>query len=208
MKLGLSRGKGQGGCLLLVEKPSGSKTGLSVSNNFWRQLLSHVVLLNGDPGSIMGKHYLSYRWGQWLIDLTSLHLTSHLFSEHLLDRDLYLSWIVRSLRDCDLDSLPIWLLVTKIYLQEVLQYRHHGRLLVEAIFDHLRRVIYPKAYIPYTFQHSNKPPGLAIIRSRTIRFRCSTDYPIREGYHAPRPWVLPPVWLLGRTRRGCQELLT
>ncbi len=45
-----------------------------------------------------------------------------------------------SLRDCDLDTLPIWLLVTQIHQQELLQHRQRGKLLAEAVLRHLQKV--------------------------------------------------------------------
>ncbi|KAL2042917.1 hypothetical protein N7G274_003975 [Stereocaulon virgatum] len=72
-----------------------------------------------------------------------LRLASHLYSEHLLDREQYLSWLIDSLCDSDLDSLPIWLLLMQIHQQEVLQHRQRGRRLAEGILEHLENAHIP-----------------------------------------------------------------
>lgn len=70
----------------------------------------------------------------------SLRLASHLYSEHLLDRGQYLDWVIASTRDSDLDSLPLWLLVTQIHQQEIIQHSQQGRRLTEAMLEHLYKV--------------------------------------------------------------------
>ncbi|KAF6237053.1 hypothetical protein HO173_004932 [Letharia columbiana] len=66
-----------------------------------------------------------------------LRLITHLYSEHLLDRDHYLDWLIVSFRDSDLDALPMWLLVMQIHQQDILQHRQRGRRLAEALSKHL-----------------------------------------------------------------------
>lgn len=70
----------------------------------------------------------------------SLRLASHLYSDHLLDRGQYLDWVIGSVGNSDLDSLPLWLLVTQIHQQEILRHRQRGRLLTEAVLGHLYQV--------------------------------------------------------------------
>ena len=69
-----------------------------------------------------------------------LRLASHLSSEHLLDQDHYLSWVLSSLQNCELDNLPIWLLVMQIHRDELLEQRQRGRRLVEALLEQLHKV--------------------------------------------------------------------
>ena len=75
-----------------------------------------------------------------LIRMTSLRLITHLCSEHLLDQDHYLDWLIASFRDSDLDILPMWLLIVQINQQDVLQHRQRGRRLAEALLKHLDKV--------------------------------------------------------------------
>lgn len=75
-----------------------------------------------------------------LTRVTSLRLITHLYSEHLLDRDHYLDWLIASFRDSDLDALPMWLLVMQIHQQDILQHRQRGRRLAEALSKHLDKV--------------------------------------------------------------------
>lgn len=69
-----------------------------------------------------------------------LRLASHLSSDHLLDQDHYLDWILSSLQHCELDTLPVWMLVMQIHRQELLQQRQRGRRLVEALLGQLHKV--------------------------------------------------------------------
>lgn len=69
-----------------------------------------------------------------------LRLASHLSLEHLLDREHYLAWALSSLQSCDLDNLPVWLLVMQIHRDELLQQRQRGRHLVEALFTQLHKI--------------------------------------------------------------------
>ena len=69
-----------------------------------------------------------------------LRLVSHLRSEHLLDRDHYLGWILSSLQACDVDSLPIWMLVMQIHWAELLRHRQRGRRLVEALLEQINQI--------------------------------------------------------------------
>ncbi|KAA6408073.1 MAG: RNA polymerase II mediator complex component Srb8 [Lasallia pustulata] len=70
----------------------------------------------------------------------ALRLSSQLFSEHLMDQDHYIDWMIASLHNSDLDNAPIWLLITQIHWKEILQYRRRGRRLAEALLEQLQRV--------------------------------------------------------------------
>jgi len=82
----------------------------------------------------------SFAIGSRLTDFSSLRLASHLYSEHLLHQDHYLDWLMKSLEDSDLDSIPIWLLVLQIHRQELLEHRQRGRRLAGAVLGHLHKV--------------------------------------------------------------------
>lgn len=60
-----------------------------------------------------------------------------MFSERLLDQEHYIDWLIASLYPSDLDTTPIWLLVTQIYWKEILEHRQRGRKLAEAILGQL-----------------------------------------------------------------------
>ena len=69
----------------------------------------------------------------------------HLISEHLLDQHHYLSWILTSLQDTDLENLPIWILIMQLQFDELTGQRRRGKCLAKALLEHLRKVccIYP-----------------------------------------------------------------
>lgn len=81
-----------------------------------------------------------YRMRNLLIVTISLRLVTHLYSERLLNQDQYLEWIISSLRNCDLDSILLWLLVVQIYWKEILCYRQRGKYLIEAVLIQLSKV--------------------------------------------------------------------
>ena len=88
----------------------------------------------------MGKAQSSLSPSLTLTRKPSLRLITHLYSEHLLDQDYYLDWLIASFRDSNLDALPMWLLVVQIHRQDVIQHRQRGRRLAEALLEHLDRV--------------------------------------------------------------------
>lgn len=75
-----------------------------------------------------------------LIVMISLRLVTYLYSERLLNQDQYLEWITSSLQSCDLDSIPVWLLIIQINWKEILRYRQRGKHLTEAILIQLSKV--------------------------------------------------------------------
>lgn len=88
----------------------------------------------------MGKAQSSLNPSLELTRKPSLRLVTHLYSEHLLDQDHYLDWLIASFRDSDLDTLPMWLLVVQIHQQDVFQHRQRGRRMAEALLEHLDKV--------------------------------------------------------------------
>lgn len=75
---------------------------------------------------------------------------SHIFSEHLLDQDQYLDWVVASLQNSDLHCVLVWLLVVQLYWKEILRYRERGRRLAEALLDQLWKVSRVARSLPAT----------------------------------------------------------
>ncbi|KAI9769426.1 MAG: RNA polymerase II mediator complex subunit [Geoglossum simile] len=75
----------------------------------------------------------------WRLKISyAVRLSAHLFSEHLLDREHYLDWLISQLESCSLERLPMWLLILQIYWQELVQYRRHGKRLAEALLKKLQ----------------------------------------------------------------------
>ena len=75
---------------------------------------------------------------EWKMKINyGLRLASQVYAESLLDCDQYLNWLIRSMKESDLDSLPIWLLVQELHHQDLLKHRQRGRRLVCAVLDHI-----------------------------------------------------------------------
>lgn len=74
--------------------------------------------------------------------MVSLRLVTYLYSERLLNQDQYLEWVTSSLRNCDLDSIPVWLHIAQINWKEILRYRQRGKHLTEAVLVQLSKVEY------------------------------------------------------------------
>ncbi|KAI0476160.1 transcription mediator subunit Med12 [Xylariaceae sp. FL0804] len=66
----------------------------------------------------------------------AIRLATHLYAEHLLERDHYMDWLVSGLENSNHAKLPMWLLIVQIYWKDVLKLRRHGRRLVTAIVAH------------------------------------------------------------------------
>ncbi|KAI9754382.1 MAG: RNA polymerase II mediator complex subunit, partial [Candelina submexicana] len=64
-------------------------------------------------------------------------LSSHLFAEHLLDKDHYFGWLLTSFAASSLDKVPIWLLVLQIFWEELIHSRKNGRRLAESLLEKL-----------------------------------------------------------------------
>ena len=88
-----------------------------------------------------------------LILMVSLRLVTYLYSERLLNQDQYLEWIISSLRNCDLDSISVWLLVAQINWKEILRYRQRGKPLTEAILKQLSKVGYVQQSLQRQVNH-------------------------------------------------------
>lgn len=73
-------------------------------------------------------------------NLSSIRLSTQLYTERLLDQDHFLDWLLLSLETTELDKLPIWLLLMKIYWQDLVAVRRRGRRLAETLLSHLDTV--------------------------------------------------------------------
>ena len=82
--------------------------------------------------------------------LYGFRLVSCIYEERLLDRGQYLDWLVRHLEQADLETLPLWLLLTRLHQQDLLASRQNSRRMAGAILEHLKDAHGPtkKAYSP------------------------------------------------------------
>ncbi|KAI1154130.1 transcription mediator subunit Med12 [Nemania diffusa] len=79
----------------------------------------------------------SFTEPDWKAKVTyAIRLATHLYAEHLLDRDHYMEWLIASLESSTEARLPIWLLLVQIYWKDMLKLRRHGRRLVTAMLGH------------------------------------------------------------------------
>ncbi|KAF2675007.1 hypothetical protein BT63DRAFT_26410 [Microthyrium microscopicum] len=70
----------------------------------------------------------------------AIRLSSHFFSEHLLDNEHYLDWLLKSIETCTTQHLPIWLLLVQIYWPSLTGYRRRGCRLAESFLAHLEKI--------------------------------------------------------------------
>ena len=76
----------------------------------------------------------------WFADVCfyySLYLVAHIFEHRLLDREHYLDWLLSSLENAKLNSLPMWLFMIKIYWAQLTAYRKYASRLAESLLSHL-----------------------------------------------------------------------
>ena len=89
---------------------------------------------------------------QWESKLKySLRLISNIYDEGLLDHDQYLRWLIRHLATCDLDSIPIWLLIVNAHKPDLLRCRQYGMHLVEALLPQIKTALQPAHVAIYDF---------------------------------------------------------
>ncbi|KAI2617167.1 hypothetical protein GGR54DRAFT_649116 [Hypoxylon sp. NC1633] len=85
----------------------------------------------------------SFSENDWKAKVTyAIRLATHLYAEHLLDRDHYMDWLVSGLENSNQAKLPMWLLIIQIYWKDILKLRRHGRRLVSAILSHHSSIHY------------------------------------------------------------------
>lgn len=85
----------------------------------------------------------------------SIRLATHLYAEHLLDREHYMDWLVSSLESCPQAKLPMWLLIIQIYWRELEKFRIFGRRLVAALLDQHTKVWACLIALIYTSETTN-----------------------------------------------------
>jgi len=69
-----------------------------------------------------------------------VRLASHLYAEQLLDREHYIDWIITQLESCNLERLPIWLLLAQVYWKDLVAERRHGRRVAESLLAQVATV--------------------------------------------------------------------
>lgn len=67
-------------------------------------------------------------------------MATNLYSEHLLDREHYLDWVMSGLEGSPQARLPMWMLIARIYWRELLRTRKYGRRLVSALLQHVHKL--------------------------------------------------------------------
>ncbi|EXJ80789.1 hypothetical protein A1O3_07073 [Capronia epimyces CBS 606.96] len=106
----------------------------------------------------------------------ALHLTTRLYMEHLLDRDHYLDWIVRSFHLADLGHTPFWLMVMHIHQEDICHFRKLGGRLAEVLVE--------------KFELVNKP-----LAENTAPLRQKLYHTIRWLLHSrPVSFLMPEKW--------------
>ena len=97
----------------------------------------------------MRKYYLPIQ--SCSLTHTRVRLATTFHTEHLLEREHYMDWLVSSLENSPQEKLPMWLLITQVYWKDLLRYRKFGRRLTTALLNHMTEVcfevLYPKNYI-------------------------------------------------------------
>ncbi|KAK6086550.1 transcription mediator subunit Med12 [Seiridium cupressi] len=87
------------------------------------QFVENVVSAFGEP--------------DWKAKVTyAIRLATHLYAEYLLERDHYMDWLVSGLENSNQARLPMWLLILRIYWQDLLRSRKIGRRFVTAVLSH------------------------------------------------------------------------
>jgi hypothetical protein len=103
--------------------------------------LAHSLKKTGRPKSLMRKFWSSFGLYS-LLTKFRIRLATHLYADHLLDRDHYMEWLISGLEGSNEAKLPIWLLLVQIYWKDMLKLRRHGRRLVTAMINHHCSVSY------------------------------------------------------------------
>lgn len=64
-----------------------------------------------------------------------LQLVAHIYAESLVDKSHFLEWIISSLQAASSHKLPIWILITQMYWNEMPSYRKFGKNLAVALCE-------------------------------------------------------------------------
>lgn len=69
-----------------------------------------------------------------------IRFTCQIYSDNLIDKPHFLDWLVSSLVASDLDTLPVWLILIHIFLDDLTVTRKRGARLTEALLAHMNEV--------------------------------------------------------------------
>ena len=67
----------------------------------------------------------------------AIRLSSQLYLENLVDRDLYLDWVTKSFANTDHDRAPFFLLLVRLYMPDIIRFRRRSRRLASALIEKL-----------------------------------------------------------------------
>ncbi|QSZ31014.1 hypothetical protein DSL72_000575 [Monilinia vaccinii-corymbosi] len=71
----------------------------------------------------------------------AIRLAAHFHAESLIDREHYIDWILSSLEATSQSKLPIWLLISQVYWEDILKYQRFGRRLTTALLNRFSEAI-------------------------------------------------------------------
>ncbi|CAL3968079.1 unnamed protein product [Diplocarpon coronariae] len=71
----------------------------------------------------------------------AIRLAAHFHAEQLLDREHFMDWLVGSLENSPPTKLPMWLLISQVYWNDLSQYRRFGRRLSAALMNQLAETL-------------------------------------------------------------------
>ena len=139
-----------------------------------QQFLESLIDSCGNPD---WRHRISY----------GLELVSHIYYEHLLERDSFLDWLCNATRSSAIDALPIWLLIVKMYLADLTACRRQGQELALALSAQYRSIC------------SHGP--VAVLAN--LRYELSAVI-VELMSESPACFVFPNSWAaLGETLHSC-----
>ncbi|PBP17135.1 transcription mediator subunit Med12 [Diplocarpon rosae] len=81
---------------------------------------------------------------KWIRDFTvcvEQFVDTHFHAEQLLDREHFMDWLVASLENSPQTRLPMWLLITQVYWDDLSKYRRFGRRLAAALMIQLAETL-------------------------------------------------------------------
>lgn len=71
---------------------------------------------------------------KWQVNLRySFEFCTRLYQENLLDKDLFLDWIVKSFATCKLEQLAAWLPLIQLYRLDLIRFRKRAKQLVQTL---------------------------------------------------------------------------
>jgi mediator of RNA polymerase II transcription subunit 12, fungi type len=124
--------------LRAIKRKSANTTSATTSEAKWvkewtihvEQFIKNVVTTVKDPNWKAKVDYV-------------LRFAAHLFADRLLEEDHFLDWLLTSLETSNLEQLPFWILLVRIYEKSITSNRRRGQRLTEALLSHLLKQNYP-----------------------------------------------------------------